>query len=117
LAGALFPTPTAGRAFAGGSPARTVRVAAHGSGRTHRRDERDREVWEQRAHAAGLVIGKNVTKKTVRVVAGDLDSLSGRSRKARDYMIPIVTEDAFAGMISVMPTTAGALPRCRPRSA
>ena len=59
-----------------------------------------REVWEQRAHAAGLVVGKYVTKKTALVVAGDPDSLSGKARKARDYRIPIVTEDAFAGMLS-----------------
>jgi DNA polymerase-3 subunit epsilon len=58
-----------------------------------------REVWEERARAAGLVAGKNVTKKTVPVIAGDPDHLSGKARKARDYRIPIVSEDAFARML------------------
>ena len=62
-----------------------------------------REVWEQRALAAGLVVGKSVTKRTVLVVAGDPDSLSGKARKARDYRIPIVTEKAFGRMLGDMP--------------
>ncbi|HEU5155661.1 MAG TPA: exonuclease domain-containing protein [Streptosporangiaceae bacterium] len=61
-----------------------------------------RGIWEERARAAGLVVGKSVTKKTVLVVAGDPDSLSGKARKARDYKIPIVTEDAFARMLAAM---------------
>lgn len=45
-----------------------------------------------------------VTKKKL-VVAADADSLSGKSRKAAVYGIPIVTEDAFATMLqrAVMP--------------
>jgi len=61
-----------------------------------------REVWEERDRAAGLVVGKYVTKKTVLVVAGDPDSLSGKARKARDYKIPIVNEDAFGHMLGAM---------------
>lgn len=61
-----------------------------------------REVWEERARASGLIVGRNVTKKTVLVVAGDPDSLSGKARKARDYKIPIVTEMAFAHMLAEM---------------
>ncbi|MDX5380646.1 MAG: DNA polymerase III subunit epsilon [Actinomycetes bacterium] len=58
-----------------------------------------RSVWEQRAEAAGLVPWRSVTKKVKLVVAADPDSLSGKARKAADYGIPIVTEDAFAAML------------------
>ncbi|MBK9697224.1 MAG: hypothetical protein IPO80_07445 [Propionibacteriaceae bacterium] len=43
---------------------------------------------------AGLEHG-GVTKATRVVVAADPDSLSSKSKKARDYGIPIVTEAAF----------------------
>ncbi|MGO4103389.1 hypothetical protein AB4Y63_05505 [Leifsonia sp. YAF41] len=33
-----------------------------------------------------------MTKKVKLVVAADLDSLSGKARKARDYGIPVVSE-------------------------
>lgn len=58
-----------------------------------------RETWMARATAAGLVPWANVTKKVALVVAADPDSLSGKARKAADYGIPIVTEDAFAQML------------------
>jgi DNA polymerase-3 subunit epsilon len=61
-----------------------------------------RDVWVERACAAGLTVGSTVTKKTVIVVAGDPDSLSGKARKARDYKIPIITEKAFANMLHNM---------------
>jgi DNA polymerase-3 subunit epsilon len=59
-----------------------------------------REVWENRAFLAGLNVGANVTKKTRLLVAADPDSLSGKARKARDYGIPVVTEDAFANLVA-----------------
>jgi len=40
-----------------------------------------------------------VTKKVKLVVTADPDSLSGKARKAADYGIPIVTEEAFAAML------------------
>jgi len=40
-----------------------------------------------------------VTKKVKLLVAADPDTLSGKGRKARDYGIPVITEDAFAGML------------------
>lgn len=58
-----------------------------------------REVWVERAVAAGLVPHPGVTKKVRLVVAADPDSLSGKARKAVDYGIPIVTEEAFASMV------------------
>ncbi|MFD0203480.1 MULTISPECIES: BRCT domain-containing protein [Saccharothrix] len=61
-----------------------------------------REVWEERALAAGLVVRDNVTKKTAVVVAADPDSLSGKAKKAAKYGIPIVTEDAFGRLLNVV---------------
>ena len=58
-----------------------------------------RPVWEKRAEAAGLVTRSAETKKVKLVVAADPDSLSGKARKAADYGIPIVTEEAFAAML------------------
>jgi DNA polymerase-3 subunit epsilon len=58
-----------------------------------------REVWEERALEAGLAVHDNVTKKTRLVVAADPDSLSGKAKKATRYGIPIVTEEAFAGLL------------------
>ncbi len=58
-----------------------------------------RETWMARATAVELVPWANVTKKVALVVAADPDSLSGKARKAADYGIPIVTEDAFAQML------------------
>lgn len=61
-----------------------------------------RETWMARAAAVGLVPWGNVTKKVALVVAADPDSLSGKARKAADYGIPIVTEDAFAQMLATL---------------
>jgi DNA polymerase-3 subunit epsilon len=58
-----------------------------------------REEWIGLAMAAGLVPHPCVTKKVVLVIAADPDSLSGKARKAADYGIPIVTEQAFARML------------------
>lgn len=58
-----------------------------------------REVWEARAAAAGLVPHRGATKKVSLVIAADPDSLSGKARKAVDYGIPIVTEEAFDRMV------------------
>lgn len=52
-----------------------------------------RSDWEQDAAEVGLVPHGAVTKKVVLLVAADPDSLSGKARKARDYGIPVVTED------------------------
>lgn len=65
-----------------------------------------REVLETRGRAAGLQVGKGVTKKTRVLVAADPDSLSGKARKARDYGIPIVTEAAFGRLLAELRTTS-----------
>lgn len=66
--------------------------------------DEDREVWENRARAAGLQPHAGVTKKVRLVVAADPDSMSGKAKKARQYGIPIVTPDAFADMIASVNT-------------
>lgn len=54
-----------------------------------------REVWEERASAAGLLPRQGITKRTRLLVASDPDTLSGKARKARDYRIPIVDVATF----------------------
>lgn len=54
-----------------------------------------REVWMQRAAEHGWVAHPSVTKKVSLVVAADVDSLSGKSKKARGYGIPIMGIDEF----------------------
>jgi DNA polymerase-3 subunit epsilon len=61
-----------------------------------------REVWIGRAADAGLIAHPSVTKGVALVIAADPDSLSGKARKAASYGIPIVTEEAFAGMLARM---------------
>lgn len=58
----------------------------------------DRSEWERRARESGLDVG-GVTKKSSLLVAADPYSLSGKAKKARDYGIPIVGEDAFARLL------------------
>lgn len=60
-----------------------------------------RDEWERRATAVGLALG-GVTKRTRLLVAADPDSLSGKAGKARQYGIPIVTENAFADLLKQM---------------
>lgn len=58
-----------------------------------------REEWERRILEAGLEPGG--MRKSARVlVAGDPDSLSGKARKAREYGIPIVTEEAMLHLLA-----------------
>ena len=57
-----------------------------------------RDHLERRLTAAGFVVESIVTKRTVLLVAADLDSLSGKARKARSYGISIVGEEAVAAL-------------------
>ncbi|UUT36001.1 hypothetical protein L2X98_23115 [Microbacterium elymi] len=41
-----------------------------------------------------------VTKRVALVAAADPDSLSGKARKARDYGIPIVSEDGLVRLLA-----------------
>lgn len=55
----------------------------------------EREVWMQRAAEHGWVSHPAVTKKVSLVVAADVDSLSGKAKKARGYGIPIMSIEDF----------------------
>lgn len=62
-----------------------------------------RDEWERKAAAVGLTVSNGgVTKRTRLLVAADPDSLSGKAGKARQYGIPIVTEDAFGKLLEHM---------------
>lgn len=60
-----------------------------------------REVWTARATKAGLDVG-GVTKKSVLLVAADLDSFSGKAKKARERGVPVVSESAFSRLLGAL---------------
>jgi DNA polymerase-3 subunit epsilon len=61
-----------------------------------------REVWEQRARTAGLVVGAGVTKATRLLVAADPDTMSGKADRAHRYGLPVVHPAAFAALLAAM---------------
>lgn len=69
--------------------------------------------WEQEVAEARLVPHPAVTKKVALLVAADPDSLSGKARKARDYGIPVVTEDGFARLLAEYQAVAAHSGACR----
>ena len=54
-----------------------------------------REVWWDRAVAAGFAPQEAVRPDTTFVVAADVDSLSVKARAARDLNIPIISAEDF----------------------
>ncbi|MEV4417023.1 exonuclease domain-containing protein [Catellatospora sp. NPDC049609] len=62
-----------------------------------------RELWEERARAAGLTVGRGVTRTTRLLVAADPDTMSGKARQARRHRIPIIHPGAFLGLLSQVP--------------
>jgi DNA polymerase-3 subunit epsilon len=60
-----------------------------------------RELAEELAEAAGMVVVPRVTKKLDMLVLADPDSLSGKAKKAREYGIRIVAESAFWSIIDI----------------
>jgi DNA polymerase-3 subunit epsilon len=48
----------------------------------------------------GIRSAPNVTKKTAVLIAADVDSLSGKARKARQYGIPIIEEDVLEAALA-----------------
>lgn len=63
-----------------------------------------REVWEARARAAGLDVG-GVIKASVVLVASDVNTQSGKAKKARALGIPIVDEVTFAHALAELNAT------------
>ena len=61
---------------------------------------RGRSDWEAELLERGFTPHPAVTKKIKLVVAADPDSLSGKAKKARDYGIPIVSEDGLARLLT-----------------
>ncbi len=60
-----------------------------------------RELAQQLAERAGMVVAPRVTKRLDMLVVADPDSLSGKARKAREYGVRIIAETAFWSMIGV----------------
>lgn len=61
--------------------------------------QRPREAWIEVLSGLGYVVWPAVTKRVALVVAADVDSLSGKARKARDYGIPVVDEATLRRMV------------------
>lgn len=62
---------------------------------------RAREVYVDLAESRGLTVG-GLTRRTKLLVAADPDSLSGKAKKARDYGVPIVNEQALLSYLMTM---------------
>ncbi len=56
---------------------------------------------QQLAAEAGLIVRKSVTRDLDILVVADLDSLSGKARKAREYGIRIMAETVFWQSVGV----------------
>jgi len=59
------------------------------------------------ARLLGLVVQKNVTKKTDLVVAADPSSTSGKAGKARQYEVPIMAAAEFIAACEGQTVSAG----------
>ena len=60
-----------------------------------------REVWAQRATAAGLDVG-GVKRTCAVLVAANPDTMSGKAQLAREKGVPIIGETAFAQLLSAL---------------
>uniref|UniRef100_A0A942T1T9 Exonuclease domain-containing protein n=1 Tax=Neobacillus citreus TaxID=2833578 RepID=A0A942T1T9_9BACI len=61
---------------------------------------RSRNVIEADLARLGIPTARAVTKKTTLVIAADVDSLSGKARKAAQYGIPIASEGALEAALA-----------------
>lgn len=61
-----------------------------------------RDEWVEELTSLGIVVKNNVVKKTKLVVSADPDSMSGKARKAREYGVPIVTEDGLHKLLGLI---------------
>jgi DNA polymerase-3 subunit epsilon len=60
-----------------------------------------REIAQELAEAADMIVAPRVTKKLDMLVVADPDSLSGKAKQARKYGVRIVAETAFWSMIGI----------------
>jgi DNA polymerase-3 subunit epsilon len=66
-----------------------------------------RELWWDRAVAAGFAPQEAVEPETTFVVAADVDSLSVKARAAREYGVPIIGVEDFRRLLSAVERKAG----------
>lgn len=59
---------------------------------------RPRTEWEAELCERGFVVGQ-LTRRTRVLIAADPDSASGKAKKAREYGVPIINEDALARLL------------------
>jgi DNA polymerase-3 subunit epsilon len=62
---------------------------------------RTRSAWERELREKALVPWSGVTRRVKLLVAADVQSRSGKARKARDYGIPIVDENTLARLVGI----------------
>ena len=60
---------------------------------------RPRSEWEAELAQRGFVIG-SLTRRARLLIAADPDSASGKAKKAREYGVPIINEEALTGLLS-----------------
>jgi DNA polymerase-3 subunit epsilon len=60
---------------------------------------RPRSEWEAELGQRGFVIG-SLTRRTRLLIAADPDSASGKAKKAREYGIPIINEEALTRLLA-----------------
>jgi DNA polymerase-3 subunit epsilon len=58
---------------------------------------------QQFAENSGLIVHQQVTKKLSLLVAADVNSQSGKAKKARKFGIPIIAENEFWSLIRKPP--------------
>jgi DNA polymerase-3 subunit epsilon len=59
---------------------------------------RPRSEWEAELIQRGFVVG-SLTRRTRALVAADPDSVSGKAKKAREYGVPIINEEALTRLL------------------
>jgi DNA polymerase-3 subunit epsilon len=61
---------------------------------------RPRSEWESELSQRGYVVG-SLTRRTRILIASDPDSASGKAKKAREYGIPIINEEALTRLLGL----------------
>lgn len=75
-----------------------------------------RDVWTDRATAAGLDVG-GVTRTCAVLVAANPDSMSGKAKQARENNVPIISETHFAQLLKAMEDSTEDAPVAAPDAA
>lgn len=75
-----------------------------------------RDVWTDRATAAGLDVG-GVTRTCAVLVAANPDSMSGKAKQARENNVPIISETHFAQLLKAVEDSTEDAPVVAPDAA